>query len=137
MAHGNRQDELEIGPISDLELGWLAGLWEGEGHFGYDRTQLAHLRMTDLDTIQKMKQLIECVLKLPKPITLLYQYSGRKNEQETFGIQTYGATARAIMRLLLPLMGNRRRAQIWRSLNGYRPKLIKLPEDFLRKLLKK
>lgn len=137
IAHRNRQDELEIGSVSDLELGWLAGLWEGEGHFGYDRTQLAHMRMTDQDTILKMKGLIERVLSLSKPIHLLCQYTGRKNEQETYGIQTYGATARAIMRLLLPLMQSRRRAQIWRSLNGYRPKLIRLPEDFIQKLLKK
>lgn len=132
----DKQKDLEIGPITDLELGWLAGLWEGEGHFGYDRTQLAHLRMNDLDVITKMKSLIERVLELPKPITLLVA-KPKPNENQTYGIQTYGATARAIMRLLLPLMGDRRRAQIWRSLNGYRPKMIKLPDNFIEELLKK
>ena len=132
----DKQKDLEIGHITDLELGWLAGLWEGEGHFGYDRTQLAHLRMIDLDVIMKMKALTERVLNLPKPITLLH-HTVRKDEQQTYGIQTYGAVARAIMRLLLPLMGDRRRAQIWRSLNGYRPKMIKLPNNFIEELLKK
>lgn len=117
-----KQEDLIPSYIDDIELGWLAGLWEGEGHFGYDRTQLAHIRMTDQDTILKCKALLERVLNI-EPITLLYQ-NGRKNEQETYGIQTYGATARAIMRLLLPLMGRRRRSQIWQSLNEFRPKKI-------------
>ena len=119
-----KQDDIIPGYIDDIELGWLAGLWEGEGHFGYDRTQLAHIRMTDKDVILKAKSLIERVLDLDKPINLLTQ-PGRKNEQETFGIQTYGATARAIMRLVLPLMCYRRRSQIWKSLNGFRPTKIK------------
>ena len=126
-----KQEDLVAGYIDDIELGWLAGLWEGEGHFGYDRTQLAHIRMTDQDTILKCKSLIERVLDI-EPITILYQL-GRKNEQETYGIQTYGATARAIMRLLLPLMGRRRRAQIWQSLNEFRPK--KLNKEDLKKII--
>lgn len=116
------QEDLVPGYIDDIELGWLAGLWEGEGHFGYDRTQLAHIRMTDKDTILKCKGLIERVFTIQE-ITLLYT-QGKKNEQETHGIQTYGATARGIMRLLLPLMGKRRRIQIWQSLNCFRPKKL-------------
>lgn len=126
-----KQVDLVPGEISELELGWLAGLWEGEGHFGYDRTQLAHIRMTDKDVILKTKAMIERVFGLD-PITFLEQQSNRKNEQSLFGIQTYGATARGIMRLLLPLMGNRRRAQIWRSLNEFRPK--KLPANFIKRI---
>ena len=126
-----KQIDLTAGYIDDIELGWLAGLLEGEGHFGYDRTQLCHIRMTDYDTIVRCKSLIERVFNLSKPITLLTQ-NGRKNGLPTYGIQTYGATARGIMRLVLPLMGKRRRAQIWRSLNEYRPK--KIPAVVLRNL---
>jgi hypothetical protein len=124
--HPNRQRDLVLGYIDEISLGWLAGIWEGEGHFGYDRTQLAHIRMTDLDVILKVKALIEITFGLPKPITLLENNPKKVNEQITYGIQTYGATARAIMRLVLPLMGKRRRAQIWRSLNEYRPPKIDL-----------
>lgn len=127
-----KQDDVILGHIHDIELGWLAGLWEGEGHFGYDRTQLAHIRMTDKDTILRCKALIERVLNLSKPIHLLIQNPGRKNEQDTYGIQTYGATARGIMKLVLPLMGKRRRGQIWRSLNEFRPR--KLPIEVIRGL---
>lgn len=126
-----KQTDIIPGYIDDIELGWLAGLLEGEGHFGYDRTQLVHIRMTDEDTILRVKSLIERILNLSKPINLLIQNPGRKNEQDTYGIQTYGATARAVMRLVLPLMGKRRRSQIWRSLNEFRPK--KLPANFLEK----
>lgn len=126
-----KQDDLIPGYIDDIELGWLAGLWEGEGHFGYDRTQLAHIRMTDRDVILKQKALIERTFNLEKPINLLIQQP-RPNEQETYGIQTYGAIARGIMRLLLPLMGKRRRGQIWRSLNEVRP--IKLSKEVIRKI---
>ncbi len=128
----DKQEDIIPGYIDDIDLGWLAGLWEGEGHFGYDRTQLAHIRMTDEDTILKCKALIERTLNLTKPINLLIQNPGRKNEQDTYGIQTYGAIARAIMRLVLPLMGRRRRAQIWRSLNEHRPK--KIPASVLKDL---
>lgn len=127
-----KQTDIIPSYIDDIELGWLAGLLEGEGHFGYDRTQLVHIRMTDQDTIIKVKSLIERILNLEKPITLLISNPTRGNEQETYGIQTYGATARAIMRLVLPLMGKRRRAQIWRSLNEFRPR--KMPEDIKRLL---
>lgn len=120
----NKQKDLVPGPIDDIELGWLAGLLEGEGHFGYDRTQLCHVRMTDIDTIIKLKTLIERVFALAKPITLLTQNPGRRREQDTYGIQTYGATARGIMRLVVPLMGQRRRQQIWRSLNEFRPRKL-------------
>lgn len=130
-----KQEDLDIGPITDLELGWLAGLWEGEGHFGYDRTQLAHLRTTDYDVIIRMKLLIERVLKLQKPINLLSQ-EPIKGDKTLYGIQTYGAIARAIMKLLLPHMGSRRRGQIWRSLNEYRPKFLKLPDNFVKGRIK-
>lgn len=128
-----KQEDYLANYIDDIDLGWLAGLWEGEGHFGYDRTQLAHLRMTDEDTILKCKSLIERTFSLPKPITLLYSHTGRSNESETYGIQTYGATARALMRLVLPLMGKRRRAQIWRSLNEFRPGKLDLKQLGLKK----
>jgi hypothetical protein len=117
----DKQKEYVLGPITPFELGWLVGLWEGEGHFGYDRTQLAHLRTTDEDIAYRNKELIERVLNLSKPIRMLISLSGRINEQELLGIQTYGATARGIMKLVVPHMGFRRRQQIWRSLNQYRP----------------
>jgi hypothetical protein len=111
-----KQKDFVPNEIDDIELGWLAGLWEGEGHFSYDRSQQAHIRMTDRDVILKQKALIERTFRI-KPIHLLCTHSGRDKEQDLYGIQTYGATARAIMRLLLPLMGHRRREQIWRALN--------------------
>ena len=136
MSIPKQKDLVPVTEIDDIELGWLAGLWEGEGHFSYDRTQQAHLRMSDKDIVLKQKSLIERTFGI-KPITLLHTIPREQNYQEMWGIQTYGPTARALMRLILPLMGHRRRQQIWRALNEVPNKkvdariidLVKVPRE--------
>lgn len=117
--HGNQQKEIEIAKPTDFELGWLIGLLEGEGHFSYAGTQQLVVGMTDEDTIHKLKNLCEKVLKLDKPIHLITTHTGRNQDLTMFSIRLYGAKARAIMRLIVRYMSNRRRVAIWQALNKF------------------
>lgn len=121
-SHGNKQEEILVTEPDQLTLGWIIGLFEGEAYFGLDKgTQVVVIGMIDEDVIRKLKSIIESILSLSKPIHLIVT-NWRKDEQPMFTIRLYGAKARAIMRLIVTRMGNRRRAIIWQSLNGYKPK---------------
>jgi len=105
--------------IIDLELGWLAGLLEGEGNFGYtSNTPNVSIRMTDEDTMIKLSLVYEKVLGHRPIVRQISQPI--EPRKEVFYIQLYGNNARKIMRLVVHLMCWRRRQQIWRALNKYR-----------------
>lgn len=118
LKHGNKQEDIEILQPSIQDLYWLVGLLEGEGHFSYSRTQQLVLGMTDEDVIIKAKRIIEKITRTEKPIHLIIT-NWRREELPMFTIRLYGAKARAMLKLIVPYMGERRRGQIWRTLNGY------------------
>jgi hypothetical protein len=125
MTHGNRyQLDISLGPISDLEIGWLVGLLEGEGNFRYDgKTQRIQLKTTDEDIIYKYVDLIK---RLTRQELHINRYADMKNRnyKEYYQSVIMGNKARAIMKLVVCYMGKRRRQQIWQALNEFKPKTI-------------
>lgn len=120
----SKQKDLVPSKINDIELGWLAGLWEGEGTFGYNgSTQRASLEMCDRDIVEKQKALIERTFNI-KSIKLIVKNPKKLTHHDTYRIDLAGPSARALMRLVVPLMGSRRREQIWRALNEVPEKKI-------------
>ena len=95
------------------DLIWLSGLLEGEGCFGHDShgrtSQFIRLRMTDGDVVARAAKLMGTTPRLEK-------WQRHPWHKRTWAAMVFGETARALMRELLPLMGERRSAKIIESL---------------------
>lgn len=105
--------------MSPFDVAWLAGLLEGEGHFGLTTTTAdtkkygrktyqypkVQLQMTDLDVVERAAALMECAVLGP------YQYFEHK---KPFWNAHVGKSERAlsVMRAVYPQMSLRRRARI-------------------------
>jgi len=97
--------------LSDLDVGWLAGLFEGEGCFitrpapWYCRIDIW---MTDEEVIERVAALLRRkVYRRP---------GGKAHWKPQFGVAVYGYTAKAVMTMLRPHMCARRKKQIDRCL---------------------
>ena len=104
--------------FSDAELGWLAGLLEGEGYFGIirnhgklngDRTKVylyprIGVSMTDRDVIERVARFWSGKVSVVKPAGV--------SKKTSYRTHLFGKRAVRMMRLLRPLMGERRRKQI-------------------------
>ena len=104
--------------IPERDLCWLAGLLEGEGCFSCKSNKVyIILQMSDLDTVQRVADLLE--VKLHAPIK-------KKNPKHKTGyrIQVNGDVAARWMVVLKPKMGIRRQKAIdesfsvWYKLKG-------------------
>jgi len=106
--------------ISSLDIAWLAGLYEGEGSFGWAHGPRSDLLMTDRDVMERVSRLI-CGRRLWQKT--LRPSDGRKPQ---YRIAIYGPTAVGLMMTLFSLMGRRRRGRIleliraWKVLPGRR-----------------
>lgn len=96
------------------ELNWLAGLMEGEGHFGTSdkRSPRVTIEMTDRDVIYRARNLFGATSV----------YEGRcRSGKPSYRISLTGSRAVGWMMTLYSLMGERRRRRItemlamWRS----------------------
>lgn len=95
-----------------VELAWLAGLLEGEGHFGLERVgedskrPIVTVSMTDYDVVYRASRLMGGYKVLeqrpPSAVDKLPRYR----------VKAVSDTARHIMRSVLPYMGQRRSAKI-------------------------
>lgn len=104
------------------DLLWLAGLAEGEASFvlsvdtrrgadhRYARFQLA---MKDEDVVARVAGLLGCTYSRREPEA--------PNRAALYRVQYQSAGAATLMRMLLPLMGQRRQAQIRAVLDGLLP----------------
>lgn len=125
--------------ITDREIGWLAGILEGEGFFGFNgrgRTPTLQVSMTDEDVILKLAALIEKVIGKPINVYTNDRFT-RLNEkwQIQFKIQINGDQARMVMLLVIGEMGYRRRQRMWQVLNGYKPKMTEMKSADLLQLV--
>jgi hypothetical protein len=105
--------------MTDEELHWLAGLLEGEGHFGlkarkqkdenvrYVRRQI-QLNMGDFDVVQKAASLMDTRARGPYG----KQRGDNINASGYYNCSLNGDRAVWMMVKLLPLMGSRRSAKI-------------------------
>lgn len=106
--------------LSDLELGWLAGLLEGEGGFQFGgNTQTIRLEMSDEDIVVRAALLIKKMIG--KEPTIRYQHRGNDKHSATYIISISGENARFVMKTIVGLMGKRRRQRIWQCLNRFKP----------------
>jgi len=109
--------------LTEFEFGWLVGLLEGEGSFGYyGNTQSIQVRMTDEDTVHRVARDLEMLIGSNVVVRNIESNSDGISRQSIYYVQLYGERARIAMRSLVPFMGCRRRQQIWRGLNEYKPK---------------
>ena len=104
--------------ISRADIAWLAGLLEGEGHFGYMAyTCRVDVWMSDRDVIERAAGLLGKAIsqrgtKLPRQKTALY------------GFTVCGQQAVAVMFMVYGELGRRRREQIRQAITKWRaPKL--------------
>ncbi len=117
--------------ITEIELGWLVGILEGEGSFGYyGRTQRVSMEMTDKDTIERYVDIVGKVLSKDFAVSE-FQRKHRVNysfESTMYRLTLTGDNARQLMGFVVGLMSYRRRARIWQCLNGYTEKKKTLAE---------
>ena len=101
--------------ISNRDLGWLAGLLEGEGCFGLskDNSPNIQLGMTDKDTIEKAHKLLKCTSKIidtiPKP-----------GSKQAYYINLNGKDAVGWMFIIYSLMSKRRQEKIKEIINQWK-----------------
>jgi hypothetical protein len=117
--------------LNDFELGWLAGLLEGEGGFQYGGgSQTVRLEMSDEDIVLKAAALVY-KLTNHQP-TIRYQDRGNKKHSPTYIFSISGAVAQQVMRAIVPHMGFRRRQRIWQVLNKFAPDKTIKAADILK-----
>lgn len=99
--------------MKTTDLYWLAGLLEGEGFFTLRRKGdlLVGVRMTDLDVIQRVRDL----LKFDASIHV----EERDSCKDIYLIQIHGRRAVGWMMTLYSLMGERRKSRIRECLAGW------------------
>jgi hypothetical protein len=99
--------------LSQIEVGWLAGLFEGEGTFFMSRNIVNKkvypsprvvISMTDRDVIEKVSQLVGTKVCSAKPYGVSKKY--------TYKVHLVGKKAITFMEAILPLMGKRRSEKI-------------------------
>lgn len=108
--------------LSQFELGWLAGLMEGEGYFGLrsdTHTAQVKLEMTDEDIVLRALILIQRITGKQHAITHVERRE-KRIELQTYVIAIYSKDAIKVMKKLIKYMGARRRRKIWQTLNRYR-----------------
>jgi hypothetical protein len=113
-------------PILTHELHWLAGLLEGEGSFmvgppSSPRMPLIAVHMTDKDVMARLGRIFERKVHVVRPRNPRWRTS--------YLVRVTGGNAVRWMRLLRPLMGARRQAQIDRALASYDPRPTALLTD--------
>jgi|SRR6516225_8143233 hypothetical protein len=111
---GHRRCLPPLPELPEAELGWLAGLLEGEGSFfmsngsnksgTYKYPQIS-VEMTDLDVIQRVARIFGVS-------TYTYDNKKRPNEKIIHKAIVSGSKATELMEQLLPWMGERRSQKI-------------------------
>jgi hypothetical protein len=106
--------------LSDFELGWLVGILEGEGYFGYECTQRVQVKMTDEDSVVRAAALFERITE--QTCLVLYEDKSKYNVnwQDAWKVVITGDRARIVMRYVVKYMGYRRRQRIWQCLNKHK-----------------
>lgn len=124
--------------ITDIELGWLAGLLEGEASFTMNsdskgvRIQLA---MTDEDVVLRALIIVQAITGKRHNV---YCYDAPKSKPDwsaAYKLNICGKDAKKVMKKIVRLMGQRRRKKIWQLLNGYREPKVSMTKDEIVKLV--
>jgi len=106
---------------SNPEISWLIGLIEGEGHCGYhNRAQVVTIKMVDEDVINRAADIMWAIVGGVRPSIDTRDNSWMLNRQDTFAVYVTGERARILMGVILPYMGRKKRADIWKALNRFK-----------------
>ena len=98
--------------LSSQDINWLAGIFEGEGWFGWDarnHSTKSYIGMTDKDIIDKIQNL----LRGAGSRHTRFRPNSRK---ELYELTISGVDAAGLMMTIYSLMGTRRQEQIRRAL---------------------
>jgi hypothetical protein len=100
--------------MEDSDKHWLAGLLEGEGSFYAinGRTPCISIQMTDEDVVRR-------VARLFGGRAVMGRAGQREHHKPSWTTRVRGNPAADLMRMLQPLMGQRRRQQIDAALDGF------------------
>lgn len=99
------------------DIYYIAGLLEGEGCFYFRKCPTITLNMTDLDTVEKARSLMNKTNKI-------YTENPSGNRKEAYRLIVYGDVAMQWMMTIYPLMSIRRKAKIreiiqkWKEMPG-------------------
>ena len=101
--------------MDDSDLYWLAGLLEGEGTFVHGPPSAPtvpqiRVEMTDVDVVERAAMIIDR--------TVLRHEPREPGHKASFSSTVKGASAAHFMRLICPVLGERRRGQIAVALSG-------------------
>ena len=105
--------------MTSQQVHYLAGIWEGEGCFltSIVGTPIVQCINTDRDVMEKYGNLVRRPVRGP--------YRGLKSTKDAWEVKVYCAEAINLMRMLLPLMGNRRGGKIREVLAFWEDRLLR------------
>src|SRR4051812_28853662 len=93
---------------TDIEIAWAAGILEGEAWFGSGgNSARLSLAMVDRDIVDRIVAIFE--LRESRPV---HPPKDRPNRQLQWGAYAHGREALAVMRTVLPYLGERRAAKV-------------------------
>lgn len=109
--------------MTPTELGWLAGLIEGEGCVVVTKHALRlSIEMTDLDVLQKAASLIGPTCRLSKRTVKLLN----PKHKDRYILHLCGPRLPEILQMIYPLMGQRRKAKIDEALAKWKTRKRKM-----------
>jgi hypothetical protein len=116
----------EWAELTTANIYWLAGIWEGEGTFGWMKNGQSmvgacartSVNMCDRDVVERLATLLRC--------KRIHHRPKRGAHKDQWVVVLLGRRAVGLMMMLYPLMGERRRARIreilleWKNKPGRR-----------------
>ena len=105
--------------MTDQEKGWLAGYLEGEGCFLTSPTGSPGIKVcaTDFDVVEKYGNLVHRPVRGP--------YADKRGFKQKWEVNLYGENSIKIMKIILPLMGERRKMKISEIIRDSEQKILK------------
>lgn len=89
-------------PMSDIELAWLAGFFDGEGHISI-RAQLSQRAVgVKIQVTNTNREILERVQAVTGVGYITTRYRDSARHKPTHDWHTTGGNAKAILRLLIP-----------------------------------
>lgn len=105
--------------MTPADAAWLAGLLEGEGYFGWEKTPgrfgapVIALAMTDEDVVRRAAALM-------KAVSVWRGKVYRSHHKQSWHCKVSCSKAIELMELILPFMGSRRSEKITQCINNWK-----------------
>jgi len=99
--------------ITTNQIHYVAGLLEGEGCFTYENTPIIILNMVDMDTVNKVRNIIS-------PKSIIYKEDKGIDRKFQYRIRSHASQAIGWMMTLYPLMSIRRKEEIRKAISRWK-----------------